>query len=284
MRRPERYMVVTDLDGTLFQGGRRISEPNLRALERLGARGVVRVIATGRSLYSARRVLPAQFPLDYLLFSSGAGIVEWRTGRLLRRHSLRPAEVREAFGLLQAQRQDFMLHFPIPHNHRFFFFRSGRANPDFDRRLAIYREFAEEGTPGLLPLRRACQFVVVEPEAVQPSRTEELRRFLPGLQVIRTTSPLDARSRWIEIFPAAVSKARSAAWVAARAGASPRAVLAVGNDYNDQELLEWAPYPFLVRESPEELRRRFPTARAPGAEDSDFAEAVALWKGIVGLA
>ena len=41
-------MVVTDLDGTLFQKERKASARNLETLRLLGDDGVLRVIATGR--------------------------------------------------------------------------------------------------------------------------------------------------------------------------------------------------------------------------------------------
>ena len=66
-------MVITDLDGTLLNSGRIVSPENRRALERLGELGVVRVIATGRSLFSFNKVIERDFPVDYLLFSSGGG-------------------------------------------------------------------------------------------------------------------------------------------------------------------------------------------------------------------
>jgi len=95
-------MVVTDLDGTLFQRDRRPSPRNLRTLVKLGRRGRLRVIATGRNLFSARKVLPLDFPVDYLLFSSGAGIMDWPAQKLLRAVSMGQAEVDRAFRALAA--------------------------------------------------------------------------------------------------------------------------------------------------------------------------------------
>ena len=100
-------MVVTDLDGTLFQRDRRPSPRNLRTLVELGRRGRLRVIATGRNLFSARKVLPPDFPVDYLLFSSGAGIMDWPAQELLRSVTMGREEVDRAFRALAARRLDF---------------------------------------------------------------------------------------------------------------------------------------------------------------------------------
>ena len=270
-------MVVTDLDGTLFQKDRQVSGRNLRTLEELGRQGVVRAIATGRNLYSARRVLPPEFPVDYVLFSSGAGAMDWPTQTLLRAVSMEPADVTRTLEVLSRRTLDFMLHRPIPDNHLFWYYGSGGDNPDFEARKAIYAEFASPGDPSQPPDGTACQFVIVEPPGREPSSYEELRSELAGgLTVLRTTSPLDGRSRWIEIFSPLVSKAQAAAWLAGERGISPQRILAVGNDYNDLDLLEWAPRAFVVAGSPPELRERFPVAAS--GDDSDFAEAVAAWE------
>ena len=72
-------MVITDLDGTLANPEQKISQADLDTLKRLGEMDIIRVIATGRSLYSAIKILDKNLPIDYLLFSSGAGILSWKT-------------------------------------------------------------------------------------------------------------------------------------------------------------------------------------------------------------
>ena len=74
-------------------------------------------------------------------------------------------------------------------------------------------------------------------DPVEPS-SDQVASLLPDLTVIRTTSPLDHRSTWIEVFPREVSKSQAAAWLAARHGIRRGDVCAVGNDYNDRDLLE----------------------------------------------
>ena len=86
-------MLVCDLDGTLLVHGAPFDPLDLRTLRALGADGVVRVIATGRALATAQKVIAADFPIDYLIFSSGAGIMDWRTQELLLAHTMQPVEV-----------------------------------------------------------------------------------------------------------------------------------------------------------------------------------------------
>ena len=269
-------MVVTDLDGTLFQRDRRISARNYKTLLDLEEAGILRVIATGRSLFSARKVLPVNFPVDYLVFSSGAGIMGWPRQELVFSASMNQEQVATAFECLSRRSMDFMVHHPIPENHHFLFYASGRSNPDFEARCSLYREFATPGHRNGKPSGEACQLVAIEPHHLAVSRYPDIRDELDPLTVVRTTSPLDGRSRWIEIFSPQVSKARASIRISRQLGIAEEAVMAVGNDYNDLDLLQWAVRSFVVSDSPQELLARFPTARS--ADESDFSQAVAVWR------
>jgi len=271
-------MVVTDLDGTLLREDRTVSERDYRTLLALGGRGLLRVIATGRSLFSARKVLCEDFPIDYLVFSSGAGVMDWPRQRLLQRHSLRRAQVEAAFRVLKAQGLDFMVHRPVPDNHYFTYFCYGRDNPDFRRRCELYREFASPGKEGELVFAPASQLLAVKPPPILTGELEALNEALRPLKVIRATSPLDGESLWIEIFSPQVSKARAGAWLAARHGLARRDVLALGNDYNDLDLLRWAGCSFVVGNAPQELKEHFPSV-CPHNQ-SGFTEAVSRWSGL----
>ena len=50
-------MVVTDLDGTLLRDDKSIGYTDRNAFEKLGEK-IIRVAATGRSLYSISKVIP----------------------------------------------------------------------------------------------------------------------------------------------------------------------------------------------------------------------------------
>jgi len=280
-------MVVTDLDGTLLHRDQKVSSIDLATLVSLPEGGVLRVIATGRSLYSARKVLPESFPVDYVVFSSGAGIMDWRSGVLVKKEDMAQDKASEAVEKLKSRRFDFMVHRPVPQNHYFVYFETGRENPDFQRRLAIYREFSSRLEYSAPYREEACQIVVVEPPGDGPAPADPakppgaarlrdaLAQELPSLRVIRTTSPIDGESTWIEIFPPSVSKARAAEWIAAREGIEPSRILALGNDYNDLDLLDWAPTGYLVANAPDDLKTRFPTVGSH--EENGFTEAIGRW-------
>lgn len=271
-------LVATDLDGTLLGPDHTLGPRDAAALRQLGHAGVVRVVATGRSLRAAERVLEPGFPIDYLAVSSGAGVLEWPSGRILRQHRFEAAEAERVTRVLDGFGVDFMAHSPVPDDHRFRYVRARGENPDFERRVGRYDEFATRWEladgGGFAPSGAACQFVAIVGED-EAHIVDRARAALPGFEVVRSTSPLDGRSVWVEVRPPGVGKARAVAWLAARHRLDAARTAAVGNDYNDSEMLAWSANAFVVGNAPPELRERFRVVSPNDAGGfSDVVEAV----------
>jgi len=264
-------IVVTDLDGTLLGSRHQLAEADRRTLLELGRRRILRVVSTGRSLHSALSVLPEDLPIDYLCHSSGAGIMRWADRHPLRSVNMAYAEAALLADELVRRELCFMLHFAIPDSHYFHLHRGKKPVPDFERRVARYAPFA---SPLSLPLagpRDMSQALVIEPPQSGVVYAE-LVQALPGFQVIRTTSPFDGASTWIEIFPRGVNKASAAAWLLETVVGAGLECLAVGNDYNDLELLAWADHAFVVGNAPVDLLARFASVSSNDA--AGFSAAV----------
>jgi hydroxymethylpyrimidine pyrophosphatase-like HAD family hydrolase len=157
----------------------------------------------------------------------------------------------------------------------FSYFRSNPGNADFERRLQLYRQFAvplNEVTDGFGP---ATQLLAVVPAKDSHAVLEKVRSELPDYSVIRTTSPLDGKATWIEIFPSAVSKSRTSAWLAEELKIDKRDIVSVGNDYNDLDLLEWTASSYVVDNAPADLKNRF--VGVASHNDGGVAEAAGRW-------
>lgn len=241
--------------------GKPFDAADVDVLHTLGHRGVIRAIATGRALATAKKVIPPEFPIDYLIFSSGAGILDWRSQRLLVSHDLQAHETDEAVRVFVAHEVDFMLHEPIPEQHIFHYHRTGNPNADFERRLARY---ANDGRLlGQCDVRRpASQLIGISPAGDPAEPFNTLCRKLPELSVIRATSPLDGHSMWIEVFARAVSKSQAAAWLAQAHDIVREDARAIGNDYNDWDLLRWAGEAAVIEDAPEAIRAEFTTVKS----------------------
>jgi Cof subfamily protein (haloacid dehalogenase superfamily) len=248
-------IVVTDLDGTLLPSMGKISQRNYNTLVNLKNQDIIRSIATGRSLYSALAVLPEDFPIDYLIFSSGAGIMKWDTKELIYSQQIEADEVMDLSKILMDHEIDFMILDPIPLNHQFCYHQTGKENLDFDRRLALYKQFARPIGKWEDTHRDACQILAILPNKVD--WFEELKSKFTDIKIIRATSPLDHESIWMEIFPEHISKGHGCQWLCNRLKINASESLVIGNDYNDIDLLDWGEYSFVVANAPTELKLKY---------------------------
>ena len=270
-------LFILDFDGTLLRSDRTVAPQDLDALERLGELGIIRAIATGRSLYSFNSVNIPGLTIDFVIFSTGAGVLQLNDGRIVRKVNLDPLEVDRASNVLKTYQLDFMIHRTIPENHRFAYYRSNQQNEDFDRRLTLYRQHAEVISEKSSFRCPATQLLAIVPAGPADAVLKAIRNDLKDFTVIQTTSPLDGKSTWIEIFPLTVSKSQTAAWLAEALAIDKRHIVSVGNDYNDLDLLEWTDSSFVVDNAPEDLKNRFVTVASNN--DGGVTEAARRWLG-----
>ena len=273
-------LILCDLDGTLLRPSHPISQSTLDTLAALRRQGDIVAIASGRSLYAGREIVKPEMPIDFWIFSTGAGIVSWPSREIIRRNDLTSEDTQRIAQFLLSAKEDFMIQAPVPENHRFVYHRTGRpdnASTDFDRRCATFLGFCRPMDDDE-PFTAASQFIVVLPP--DEARINAIRNALDGYSVIRATSPMDNHTVWLEIFNRHAGKGNSARWLAHEflpsKGIVIKTAYAIGNDYNDLDMLEFADFGFLAPSAPSTLKERFPVT----TQDTDGAltEAVAVWK------
>ncbi len=264
-------LFITDLDGTLMTDAKTISSQDLATLERLQRNGVVTAVATGRSVHSLEKALKVigfgegQFPIDYVFFSTGSGIMVFPGREIIFQRSLTGSDVRKIMEYFDLHRLDYMVHRAIPHTREFSYRSHGLPNPDFETRLAFH---PGDGSPLKDPIRYvepATQVLAVIPAGADAPDIDTIRWNLPDLSVIQATSPLDHQSVWIEVFHKDVSKSKAAAFLAERLSIHRRDSVSIGNDYNDEDLLAWSGKGYVVENAPERLRRAYETVGSNNA-------------------
>ena len=260
----EKHLFITDFDGTLLNDDKRISPRDLTTLAQLRKTGTATAIATGRSYFSFFRALDQMgmdrkdLPVDYLIFSTGAGILELATDEVIRKHSLDRDAVAEVCACFDGYGFEYTIHRAIPRTEEFLYKGGENWGADFSNRVKMYADFGRplEGAASLFPA--ATEVLAVIQDGLDAEGVARVQADLSQFSVIHATSPLDHRSSWIEVFHPRVSKSLSTAWLIREIGVAQDRVISVGNDYNDVDLLEWSGQGFMVENGPDDLKAVFP--------------------------
>jgi len=267
-------LVATDLDGTFLKNDKSITQENIDTLHSLGQKGILRVVATGRNLKKTMEVISAEVPFDYIVFSSGAGVYDWKHEKMLYQQNLDHQIVQQLADFLVARDLNFHLFKPVPENYQCWYYRGSIECSEFDAYFDFHQSHSEPLPADHQINSDACQFLVVFPN--NPDRffalKKEIEQQFPKVKVVRTTSPLETGYIWMEIFHQSVSKGNGVKFVCDSLQIEPEYTLGIGNDFNDLDLLEFTSHSYVVENGPQELKDRFLSAKSN--EESAFAKAI----------
>jgi Cof subfamily protein (haloacid dehalogenase superfamily) len=247
-------VVAFDLDGTILNDQKKVSVTDYKTLVELGEKGILRVAATGRNHFSVYRVLSVGFPVDYVVFSSGAGIMDWKTGEILFTCHLAPLQLKQVIQIIEPHHLSFTVHQPIPNTHWISYCKNGQTDDDLYQYANHYHPVVNHFHPEHIR-EKATQMII-------QFHTNEILFHLVSQQLafvktIRTTSPINHQSLWMEILDRQVSKANGLRWLCNYLGKNENKILSIGNDFNDSDMLNFTAYSFVVANAPEPLKQKY---------------------------
>ncbi len=264
-----RGAIITDLDGTILPRGGKVSDEVSAALQWIGEKGDVRIIATGRNLYSAMQVLADDFPIDYLVFASGAGVMRWNDKKLLSVCHLSETDAYIIACCLWDFNVNFTVQREIPNNHYYYYTEHYPQHADYLRRLEAYKVFGHPISSPEDIHGDVTQFVMIL-DAVQLRLMEKIRLQLADYSIVRTTSPLDNRAIWLEIFAKGVNKGSACLNLLEKLGIDRANCAGLGNDYNDVDFLNICGSPAVVANAPLPLKALYKSVASD--KDNGFVE------------
>lgn len=271
----QQKMVVTDLDGTLLNSEQKIHANDWQTLLLLKEQNILRVIASGRCIHSAKRVLPATMPIDFFIFSTGAAIYDWNNKKIIHQVHFKQIEVKRIVDYLLNFPYDFCIQNPLPDNHYFKYLKKSKQNNDLERRCALYKGYIEQiNNPAKYEPTISTHIIIIEPKEKGANTYLKIKNDLPENHVVRTTSPIDHESVWIEIFPKSVSKSSGIFYLAKQFNISLNNIMVVGNDYNDIDMLEKIRDSYVVENAPDILKKH---KVVPSNNNAGFSYAVNDW-------
>ena len=267
-------LVATDLDGTFLKNDRSISVGNLNALDRLGEKKIIRVVATGRNLRKVMEVIPAEVPFDFIVYSSGAGIYNWQEKKHMYHKNISRETSNQLIEYFRKKDYNFYAFDEAPENHRLWFHKGEQDCEEFNLYFSFHNSFSEQ-----LPTDRElknglCQFMLIIPEdeVKFASLKAEIEAQSSEIRVIRSSSPVTKGYIWVEVFHREVSKGHGVNHLCNILNVHQDETFGIGNDYNDLDLLYFTAHSFLTENAPQEIRRKFTSV--PSNENDAFAYAV----------
>jgi Cof subfamily protein (haloacid dehalogenase superfamily) len=255
--RPSIRLLATDIDGTLLNPQFQVSEGDLMALRRAHAAGIEIVLVTGRR-HKFALPIAEQLGFDLWLISSNGAVTRSLAGETFHR-DLMPAETcRKLCGAMQQFRGNTVLTFDKETKGAIVLERLDELGPSIRRWLEKNMEYIEF----VVPIEDA---LVTDPVQAMfcgtMARMSEALQALNGagmdgsVTVLRTEYPARDLSM-IDVLNAGCSKGHALERWAAHRGYRREEVMAIGDNHNDVEMLEFAGHPVIMGNACAELLGR----------------------------
>jgi Cof subfamily protein (haloacid dehalogenase superfamily) len=256
---PPVRLVAIDMDGTLLPTfAQEVSRRNVQALKAAQAAGITVAIATGRrTAYTAPLFEGFGLQADMPLITSNGAVTRTLGGESVDRCQLEARVARGLCGLLR------------PFGALVFTFdRLGRGELVLEEmekvkgRIALWMEANRNAIEVVKPLERALADGENPIQGMVAGGLSKMRKAVAALKAsewsescacIKTEYPGRDLSI-LDLMPAGVSKGWALQRLAARLGVDRRETMAIGDNWNDVDMLEWAGQGVMMGNAAAELR------------------------------
>ncbi len=275
-------MIVVDIDGTLLSSpNAAISQRNCRALRDAETAGIEIVIATGRrQAYALPLIEPAGLKPETVFITSNGTVTRTMAGRRIDRFLL-PVET--ALALCPALRPFGTTVFTFDHDGPGeLVLESVEA---LQGRVSMWVEANRPWIREVRPLERAFEAGESPVQSMVCGPVEDMRRAEEWLIESELSASIELhrteyRSRdltILDILPPGCSKGAALRRLAGQRGIAPEQVMAIGDTWNDLEMLEFAGQAVVVTNgAPDlvELARKRKWQIAPASGEDGVAQAI----------
>jgi len=253
---PAIRLLAIDIDGTLVDPQFQVSSANLSALQRAHQAGVEVVLVTGRRHQFALPIAQ-KLEFDLWLISSNGAITRSLSGENFHRDLLPAPTARDMIAHMEAFRGNLVLTFDREGKGALALERTDELTSHIQRWVENNRQYIEF----VVPIEQAlvcdpiqamfCGTIVRMQEAEARLRATNLA---DRITVLKTR--YDARDLIIiDILNRGCSKGHALERWASYRGLSREEVMAIGDNYNDIEMLEFAGVPVIMGNARDDLKQ-----------------------------
>lgn len=249
-------LIALDIDGTLLDSHWHVPEANREAIRRATSRGIEVALVTGRRFDFALPVIE-QVDSPLTLIVSGGALVKARNGRTLVRHLLPREVAAEVLAGTRAFRAATALVFDRPRAAQVI--HEGLDMSDAHRR-AYYdhnRDFVQEIVPLEAALTEDPIQVMFSGPFLQMRQLVETLRVLPAADRISiATTEYESRDfALVDVNRRGCTKGATLADWATEHGLRRDEIMAIGDNFNDLEMLQAAGLPVVMGNAVEALKQ-----------------------------
>ncbi len=267
-------LLAIDIDGTLLNSQYQVPSANLAAIHRAHQRGLEIVLVTGRR-HTFALPIARQLGLSLWLISSNGAVTKSLAGELFHRDFLPAATARRICAHMDEFRSAMVITFDredrgalvLEHAAAF----TGSISGWMQRNAAFITELA--------PLEQCLTCDPVQAMfcgAVAPMQRayRRLCELDSDVTVLRTEYPKRDLSI-VDVLNRSCSKGAALARWARHRGLAPNAVAAIGDNFNDIEMLAFAGAAYVMANAADEMRQRPGWRVTASNDDAGVAQAIA---------
>jgi hypothetical protein len=234
-------LIGIDVDGTLLNSRGQLPDENLRAIEEAVARGIHVAIATGRSFFFAIPAVAA-LPDPLTLVVHNGAIVRTRNGETLMRRLMARAAAREVLSVTSAWRHSAAVIFDRPLAGQMVYDLLDWSHPNRSKFHERNREIIER-------VESLEEAITEDPiQVTYNGSVAEMRALMTTLSAHAGAAPLSISVTeyprrdfaLVDVCAPETTKGTGLAALAVHLGVARDEVMAVGDNFNDREMLEWA--------------------------------------------
>jgi len=248
-------LIAADIDGTLLNSEFRISDLDLGALRRAHDAGIEVVLVTGRR-HTFALPIAQMLGFDIWVISSNGAITRSLAGETFHRDMLPLDTCRKLVLGMREFRGNTVLTFDTEAKGAIVIERMDELSASIQRWLEKNLNFIDF----VIPIEGALVTDPVQAMFCGPiPRMHKVLSEIDGLSldvtVLRTEYPVRDLSI-VDVLKGGCSKGHALERWATHRGIPREEVMAIGDNYNDIEMLAFAGYPFIMGNASEELRGR----------------------------
>jgi Cof subfamily protein (haloacid dehalogenase superfamily) len=249
-------LIAMDIDGTLLDSRTQLPEENVRTIAEAAARGISIVLVTGRRFDFARGVADA-LPCDSHLIVNNGAVIKSKSGETHQQLLLPIETARRVLEAMPEYRSEASVVFDRPGERQVILERVNWDDPVRGPYFRRNREFIAEVVPltacldGDDPIQ--VMFVGACRRMREAKRALEALPFSDGFTLALTEYEYRDLSL-IDVLRRGVTKGMALAAWARQLGIAREEIMAIGDNWNDREMLEYAGLPVVMGNSVPELK------------------------------